>query len=111
MKQSKLQKHKLYIAKQDELNRIKNHPLAGELFSAQEKRKTLLNFAILYPKSAEIAEALAECEEVIKELETFPDILSEKSAKYVALQVIDDLKNTRSIVSTRLNALDEIQKL
>lgn len=96
---------------QEEKDRLVNHPLSGELFSLQDKLKTLQELNRQYPTDAKIKAALKACQEVITELETFPIKYSQKTAQYLALEIQKDLTSTKELMADRLEAIDEINNL
>lgn len=97
--------------KEEQDARLLNNPLRAELESCQLKLKKLETLYYQYPSDAIISKALKACREVVKELETFPNKVSQKTARYLALEVQQDLQNTKNVMTSKLDAIDEIERL
>jgi hypothetical protein len=91
--------------------KIANHPLRAELQTAETKLQTLSDLAITYPNDKEIQKALKDCRSFVEELRTFPEKLSAKSAKYMAIGISKELQGLKDVATTRLESVDEVEKL
>lgn len=91
--------------------KLEAHPLYAQLQVGEQRLIEVKTIADLYPKDKEVQDSYKDCLAFVEELRTYPDKLSQKSSRYLAQSIRNELQDLSSVASTRLSSYDDLTKM
>ncbi len=105
---SRAQRAEAARLKAEKEERLKNNPLRVHLLSAEKQLADLKTFTDLYPQNLEIKQSYDLMQKVYEELITFPDLLSEQAASFVAREARNNANNSRDAMTIHIETRDSL---